>query len=197
MPVTDYSKTIIYVIKCHDDNITEEYVGSTTNFRSRKSSHKNSCINENHGHFNSLKSKFIRENGGWENWMMIQLEEFPCENKRQAECREEELRFERKARLNSHRAFRTKEQIKEYKMNYKTEHKEQIKNWLEENKNNHKEYRKQYRLEHQNRIKEQMKKYYEENKDYLNEKNKVNNKKYYELNKEQIREKRKNKRNNN
>ena len=33
----DYSKYIIYVIKCKDENVEEEYVGSTTNFSKRKS----------------------------------------------------------------------------------------------------------------------------------------------------------------
>jgi hypothetical protein len=31
----------------------------------------------------------MREHGGWENFVMIQIEEFPCETKREAEAREE------------------------------------------------------------------------------------------------------------
>ena len=35
----DYQNTIIYQLKCNDDNITEVYVGSTTNFLKRRQTH--------------------------------------------------------------------------------------------------------------------------------------------------------------
>ena len=38
----DYSKTIIYKICCNDENITECYIGHTTEFNNRKYKHKNS-----------------------------------------------------------------------------------------------------------------------------------------------------------
>ena len=38
----DYSKTVIYKIVCNDLNITDLYVGSTTQFTKRKNSHKTS-----------------------------------------------------------------------------------------------------------------------------------------------------------
>ena len=41
----DYSRTVIYVIKCKTDNITEEYIGSTTDFTKRKYQHKTSFNN--------------------------------------------------------------------------------------------------------------------------------------------------------
>ena len=43
----NYSKTIIYKIRCEDENITDIYVGSTTNFIKRKNIHKSVCNNEN------------------------------------------------------------------------------------------------------------------------------------------------------
>jgi predicted GIY-YIG superfamily endonuclease len=49
---TDYSRTIIYVIKCKDDNITEEYIGSTTDFIKRKCCHKGACNNEKNKDYN-------------------------------------------------------------------------------------------------------------------------------------------------
>ena len=104
LPV-DYSKSVIYVLQCNDIEIKEEYVGSTKDFRKRKWSHKNACNNENNHNYNQSNYVFIREHGGWENWKMIQLEEFPCENKRELEKREEEIRRERKAKLNSHASY--------------------------------------------------------------------------------------------
>jgi len=42
MPRTpiDYSKSIIYKICCNDINIIDIYIGSTTNFITRKAEHK-------------------------------------------------------------------------------------------------------------------------------------------------------------
>ena len=43
----DYSKTIIYKIVCNDTNITDCYVGHTTDITRRKAHHKCSCNNPN------------------------------------------------------------------------------------------------------------------------------------------------------
>ena len=43
----DYSKTIIYKLCCKDINITDIYVGHTTNFIKRKNEHKSDCNNPN------------------------------------------------------------------------------------------------------------------------------------------------------
>jgi len=187
MPITDYSKTVIYVIKCKDDNITEEYIGSTTNFRSRKNHHKSCCNNENDKHHNYNIYQFIRANGGFENWIMIQLEEYPCKNKREAERREEEVRLERKATLNMIRAFRTEENIKKDK-------KECDKKYCEKNKHTIKERKRIYREKHKNTIKEKRRIYDEINKEKIKEKRTEYFKQYRENNKEIIKEKQRQKR---
>ena len=53
----DYSKTIIYKIVCNDTNITDCYVGHTTDFTRRKQLHKNDCNNPNG---KNIIIKFIR-----------------------------------------------------------------------------------------------------------------------------------------
>ena len=107
---TDYSKTLIYKIVCIDLNIKDCYVGHTTNFRQRKSLHKSICNNQNSKYYNNYKYKFIRENGGWENWDMVPLEEFPCENNIQARIREQYWINELQSGMNSWRAYRTEEE---------------------------------------------------------------------------------------
>ena len=88
----DYSKTIIYKICCKDPNIKDVYVGSTTNFRIRKNTHKTACNNPNGKEYNTYKYQFIRENGGWQNWNMIMIKEYSkCESKRQ--CLKKERRY--------------------------------------------------------------------------------------------------------
>ena len=80
----DYSKTIIYKIVCCDENITDVYVGSTTDYKSKKNQHKSNCYNEKSHCYNLKLYQFIRENKGWNNFQMIPVEEYPCENVTQA-----------------------------------------------------------------------------------------------------------------
>ena len=102
----DYSKSVIYKICCRDKSINDVYIGSTTNFVKRKTMHKSDCNNEKSKGYNRYVYGFIRENGDWENFEMIQIEEFPCNNKRELKFREEHLRKELNATLNSHTCWR-------------------------------------------------------------------------------------------
>ena len=85
----DYSKLIIYKIVCNDDNITDCYVGQTTNFSNRKWGHKNDCNNAISEHYNVPLYQFIRLNGGWDNFSMLIIEHYPCESKEEALKREQ------------------------------------------------------------------------------------------------------------
>jgi hypothetical protein len=65
-----------YIYKiCCDDCSDFVYVGSTKAFRQRKNKHKNDCTNENSSNFNLKLYNTIRENGGWDNWRMVIVEE--------------------------------------------------------------------------------------------------------------------------
>jgi hypothetical protein len=87
MPVVDYSKVIIYKIVCKDLNVTECYVGHTTNFRVRKTLHKYNCNNSTKtSHFKVYE--MIRANCGWNNWEMIEIEKYPCNDFNEARARE-------------------------------------------------------------------------------------------------------------
>ena len=81
----DYSNAVIYKISCRDKSITEIYIGSTTNFTKRKHEHKSICNNINTKDYNNQKYIFIRENGGWNNWEMIEIEKVQCHSKRDLE----------------------------------------------------------------------------------------------------------------
>ncbi len=85
---TDYSRCIIYKIVCNDLEIKDLYVGSTTEFTKRKYKHKNNCININSIEYNFKVYDFIRNNGGWNNWIMIEIEKFPCNDGNEARARE-------------------------------------------------------------------------------------------------------------
>ena len=84
----EYQNTIIYKIVCSDINLKDFYVGHTTDFRARKNSHKTSCSNPNSKKYNFTLYKTIRENGGWNNWTMVEVEKFPCNDSNEATARE-------------------------------------------------------------------------------------------------------------
>jgi hypothetical protein len=86
----DYANTIIYKIVCNDLNITECYVGHTTDFTRRKSKHKFRCITETDKKHNLKVYKIIRDNGGWDNYSIIEIEKFPCQDVHEAKKKERE-----------------------------------------------------------------------------------------------------------
>ena len=126
----DYTKSVIYRIVCKDLSITDCYVGSTTNFKSRKACHKYTCTNPNSKDYNAKVYQFITEHGGWENWSMIMVEEFPCDNKLQLERKERETIENLKPTLNCIIPTRTD---KEYRLDNKEKIKEQKKQYRETN----------------------------------------------------------------
>ena len=74
----DYSNTEIYKIIHINPEIDLCYVGHTTNFQQRKKNHK-SLANKNKDY--QLYTT-INANGGWENFKMVFVEKFKCENGR-------------------------------------------------------------------------------------------------------------------
>lgn len=94
----DFSKTIIYKI-VHKDDLNDEniYVGYTTNFINRKRCHKKCC---NNNRYNCKIYKYIRENGGWENFIMSEIEKYPCNNDKEARQKEQEWFYKLNAKLN-------------------------------------------------------------------------------------------------
>lgn len=123
----------IYKIICKDLSIEDCYVGSTKNLRNRTSEHKSNCYNSNSDRHNYKVYKFIRDNGGWENFSVIKIKEMDC-------SKEEKLLEERKyielmGTLNTQLPSRTtkqyqidnKERLKKYSIQYKLDNKAKIK----------------------------------------------------------------------
>jgi hypothetical protein len=107
----DYTQTVIYKIICNDLTIKQTYVGHTTDFTSRKNSHKSKCLKPDNKKYHLKVYQTIRDNGGWENWNMIQIELYPCENIHEAILRERYW-FEKlnTCELNQQYPARTKEE---------------------------------------------------------------------------------------
>ena len=162
----DYSKTIMYKLVCNDLKITECYVGHTTEFNKRKCCHKTSCNNEKNKNYHEKKYIVIRDNGGWDNWSMIMIEEYNCKNKQEALKRERELYESLEATLNMIRPIvSNEEKVERQKLTkhnnypiYREEILKKNKKWYENNKD---------------KILENRKKWYENNKDKVIEQNKI------------------------
>jgi hypothetical protein len=101
----DYSNTIIYKIFCKDPSIANVYIGHTTNFSKRKYQHKISCSREKNPQYNLLIYKVIRDNGGWDNWDMIELEKYSCKDSTEARIKEQEYYELFKSTLNSAKPY--------------------------------------------------------------------------------------------
>ena len=111
--MTDYSKACVYKIVCKDENITDTYIGSTKNFKNRMKGHKCNCNNIKRPEYNYKVYKFIRENGGWENWEMKKICDVKCLNKYDLHKKEGDYQRELKPTLNKGIAGRTNEEYRE------------------------------------------------------------------------------------
>ena len=118
-----------YIYKiCCDDLPDFVYVGSTKAFRERKRRHKSNCNDNN----NIKLYQTIRENGGWENWRMVVIEECGEISLTQVRIKEEENRVKLNANLNMLRCHRTEEEVKEYNNERAKEYRENNKERIQE-----------------------------------------------------------------
>lgn len=163
---TRYDNGLIYKLVCKDPSITEIYVGSCCNFTRRKYEHKSVCNNEKSKEYNLYKNQFIRDNGGWNNWDMIEIKKYPCKSKRELELEERNQLEILGASLNKNKPSRSQ---KEYNKDNKEKITEQIKDWRENHKEKILEYQKEYYENNKEKVAEYHKEYYENNKDKLAE----------------------------
>ena len=163
----DYSKIVIYkLVHKEDYENSNIYIGSTTDFVKRKHEHRRICNNPNNTHHNRKVYQTITKNGGWDMWCMIEIEKFPCNDKKEAEKREREWFEYYNASLNSQFPTRT------------------MKEWRQDNKEIIGEKKKTYYEDNKERVREHQKQYYEKNKEKF--------KQYYTNNKEKILDREKN-----
>jgi len=141
----NYDKTIMYRIICKNPEIKDCYVGSTTDFKSRKQRHKHNCNSENSKHYNINVYQFIREHNGWDNWEMLEIEKYNAIDKSDQAKRERYWLELYNATLNSYIPSRTKKEYEEYNKEYYEQNKEQIKEY-------YKEYYKKYKEENNEQI---------------------------------------------
>jgi hypothetical protein len=98
-------KFVIYKIYHKDGNIHEIYIGSTVCFSRRKSQHKKNVNNKRKKSYHTKLYKFIRLLGGWDNFIMEIIEEYPCDNMMEGKAKEQYYIDLYKPTLNSSNSF--------------------------------------------------------------------------------------------
>ena len=165
--MVNYGNSIIYKLCCKDTNITDIYVGSTTNFYRRKQEHKNRCNNDNVKSYNMNVYKFIRNNGSWNNWDMIEIEKYNATDKRNLEKIERYWIETLKPSLNKNIPIRSYAEKIQLKKIYNFKNKDKFKEYYQKNKEKKEEYyqqnkeqKKEYQLKNKDKIKEYNRQYY-------------------------------------
>ena len=113
-----YENGCIYRIYCKDPNIKDEYGGSSKNLYGRISCHSSRCnniTNTNNPNYHLPLYKFMREHGGWDNWIVEKLYDFPCNSLDELEDEEDEyVRNNPNATLQGQKVKLTAEEKKYY-----------------------------------------------------------------------------------
>ena len=146
----NYNNAVVYKICCKDVNITHIYVGSTTNFKNRKSQHKGNCNNEKNKSYNLHVYSFIRLSGGWDNFDMIEIEKIlECNDGNELRKRERYYIETLKAELNKNIPTRTPE---EYRIEHTDEFRDRGINYRRKNADIIKEKRRIYEDKNREKI---------------------------------------------
>ena len=169
MPRPAINDYIFYKIVNVNGDVDLCYVGSTANWKQRHEQHKNTCKNETHKGYNCKLYKTIRENGGWQEFKMVEIGKAEQLTLTQARQKEEEYRVELKANMNTHKCFTSCEEKTDYKKQYRIDNIDKVKEYHKQyhidNADKKRDYDKQYRINNADKLKEYHKQYRIDNAD--------------------------------
>ena len=155
-----YQNSVIYKIECNDINIKECYIGSTVNFVGRRHDHKKINNNPKSKQYNYKVYQFIRDNGGWKNWSIKSIINYPCNSRKELILKEQEILETYDNTLNMVSACRSK---KQYNIDNVEKIKERNKQYYNDNAEKLNKKSRQYHIDNAEKIKEQKKQYYYDN----------------------------------
>jgi len=105
MPRPAINDYVFYKIVNVNADVDLCYVGSTANWKQRQKDHKYRCNCETDRKYNYKLYKTIRENGGWDEFKMVEIGRGEQLTLREAQQKEEEYRVKIKANMNMIRCF--------------------------------------------------------------------------------------------
>ena len=91
----------LYIIRPKCPNDTNLYIGSTVCFNRRKAQHKKAVTNKRGGTYYCILYRYIRKCGGWDNFTMEKILDYPCQTKHEGLLKEKEYIIKHEATLNS------------------------------------------------------------------------------------------------
>ena len=131
-----YQNSVIYKIECNDINIKECYIGSTRDFVLRRYNHKHDCNTSHRIQYNYKVYQFIRDNGGWKNWSMKSIINYPCNSKKELFIKEQEVILSFDNTLNCIKPYLSNLEKKQQRIKcdkeYRIKHNERIKKYKSE-----------------------------------------------------------------
>ena len=142
----------IYKIFCNDLNIKDIYIGATINFPRRIYRHKLNTTSIKSKEHNFKIYKFIRDNGGWDNWGVSILKECVVNNRKELHKIERLYVDSLKSSLNTLSPYKSELETQIY----------------------HKEYSQRYRMINRDKVKLQKKLCYQAHKESISLKGKSN-----------------------
>ena len=110
-----YIMTVYYFYRIYSLNNDYVYIGSTTDFKKRISTHKHYCNNEKSKKYNIKLYKTIRQNNGFENFIFEIIETIETDNKKIVLEKEQELMIKYNSNLNTNKAYTSEEYKKQQK----------------------------------------------------------------------------------
>ena len=200
-----YINSVIYKWR-HIEDLNDDMIliGSTYHFSKRKYKYKQDICNPNSKDYNTPSCVYIRENGGYNNWIMEVIEKYPCNNKDELRMKEDELILKMNPKLNTYRAYVTHEEFQDIKKEYYFKNKDEIikrnAEYYNKNKDNISKKCAEYYKQNKNKIDKKALEYYKQNRDEINKKqaeyrkqnrDEINKKKaeYYKQNRDEINKK--------
>ena len=122
---------IIYCIKQKEKGYDSPiYIGSTKDFNKREGTHKSDCNNPNSKSYNYKVYQYLRENGGWDNFKMLEIGMVEYETDEELRIEEQKWIEDLGPTLNDKKSYRTIEDKKELnrqcRKRYYKKHKETV-----------------------------------------------------------------------
>ena len=111
--------------------------------------------------------KIIEEDGGWENFEMILIKEYACNDKEELRQEEQRCIDAFNPTMNDHRAYTSTEDKKKYEKEWYEANKERLIKYRKEHYGLNKEYFKQYNIDNKEKRSKQYKEYYDANRERL------------------------------
>ena len=156
--MVNYQNSFIYKIQ-HKENKELIYIGSSTNYTRRKQCHKDRTKNKT-----TKLYETIRNNGGFDNFIMEEIKKFPCNSKKELEIEEQKCMEEYNCTLNTLKSFITEEDkkirdAKSHKKLYeinKEERKKYVNEWINNNREKHNEYNRKTKAKYKEYNKEKV-----------------------------------------